>query len=218
MTKQTHSASPPQEPSRVQKLSSRFEEVLVFAAQKHQHQTRKGTTIPYIAHLMQVSGIALENGANEDEAIAALLHDVMEDQDVTEEELTRRFGPEVAAIVAGCSDSASTNKAPWKERKEAYMAHVLTASTSVRLVSSCDKLHNARAILADCQELGDALWSRFNASPADILWYYQSLVHAFGQARQGEPGCRVVRQLALVVKELEDLILNPEAKSEASNA
>ncbi len=83
-------------------------------AQKHQHQTRKGTTISYIAHLMQVSGIALENGADEDEAMAALLHDVIEDQDVTEEELTRRFGPEVVAIVAGCSDSASTGKAPWK--------------------------------------------------------------------------------------------------------
>ena len=98
---------------------SRFEDVLVFAAQKHKAQTRKGTTIPYVSHLMQVCGIALENGADEDEAIAALLHDVMEDQDVTEEELTRRFGPAVAAIVAGCSDSASTDKAPWRQRKEA---------------------------------------------------------------------------------------------------
>ena len=200
-----------------QSLSPRFEEALMFAAQKHQHQTRKGTTIPYIAHLMQVSGIALENGANEDEAIAALLHDVIEDQDVTEEELTRRFGPEVAAIVAGCSDSASTDKAPWKQRKEAYIAHVLTASSSVRLVSSCDKLHNARAILADYQELGEGLWSRFNASPGDILWYYQSLVHAFQQAqeRQGEPPSRVVAQLALVVTDLAGLIPNPDVEGEA---
>lgn len=200
-----------------QSLTSRFEEALVFAAQKHQHQTRKGTTIPYIAHLMQVSGIALENGANEDEAIAALLHDVIEDQDVTEEELTRRFGPEVAVIVAGCSDSASTDKAPWKQRKEAYIAHVLTASPSVRLVSSCDKLHNARAILTDYQELSDALWSRFNASPGDILWYYGSLVDAFQQAqeRQGEPPNRIVAQLALIVKELEHLVLYPDVEIRA---
>ena len=182
---------------------SRFEEALIFAAQKHRAQTRKGTTIPYIAHLMQVSGIALENGASEDEAIAALLHDVMEDQDVTEAELTRWFGPNVATIVAGCSDSSSTDKAPWQERKEAYIAHIATASRSVRLVSSCDKLHNARAILADYQEIGEPLWGRFNASRENILWYYQSLVSAFQQAqeRHGEPPSRVVHELSQVVTE-----------------
>ena len=220
MNQQNNPVLPHSEPSSTRRLSSRFEEALVFAAQKHQHQTRKGTTIPYIAHLMQVSGIALENGANEDEGIAALLHDVIEDQDETPEELTRRFGPEVAAIVAGCSDSASTDKAPWKQRKEAYIAHVLTASASIRLVSSCDKLHNARAILADYQELGEALWSRFNASPGDILWYYESLVHAFQQAqeRQGEPPSRVVMQLDRVITELAGLIPNPDAKRKAGLA
>jgi (p)ppGpp synthase/HD superfamily hydrolase len=213
MNQQTNSVLPHSEPSSTQRLSSRFEEAFVFAAQRHKHQTRKGTTIPYIAHLMQVSGIALENGADEDEAIAALLHDVIEDQNETPEELTRRFGPEVTAIVAGCSDSASTDKAPWRQRKETYIAHVLTASPSVRLVSSCDKLHNARAILADYQELGDALWGRFNASAADILWYYQSLIQAFQQAqeRQGEPQGRVVTQLANVVAELASLVSNPTA-------
>lgn len=186
---------------------SRFEEALVFAAQKHKDQTRKGTAIPYISHLMQVSGIALENEADEDEAIAALLHDVMEDQDVTEQELTAKFGPTVAAIVAGCSDSASTDKAPWRERKEAYIAHVLTASPSVRLVSSCDKLHNARAILADYQELGEALWPRFNASREGILWYYQSLANAFQEAQrqQGEPVSQALKQFATVVAELTHL-------------
>lgn len=184
-----------------QQLSSRFEEAFVFAAQKHKDQTRKGTTIPYIAHLMQVSGIALENGADENEAIAALLHDVMEDQDVTEQELTARFGPAVAAIVVGCSDSASTDKAPWRERKEAYIAHILTASPSVRLVSSCDNLHNARATLADYQELGG---SRFNTGRADILWYYRSFANAFQEAQQwqGEPASQALKQLAVVVKEL----------------
>ena len=183
---------------------SRFDEALVFVSQRHRTQTRKGTTIPYMAHLMQVSGIALENGATEDEAVAALLHDVMEDQDVTEAELTRRFGSEVAAIVAGCSDSACTAKAPWQERKEAYIAHIATASRSVRLVSSCDKLHNARAILADYQEIGEPLWGRFNATRENILWYYQSLVSAFQEAqeRHGEPPSRVLRELSLVVAEI----------------
>lgn len=199
------SNAPTQQADPEQQMLSRFEEALVFAAQKHQAQTRKGTSIPYIAHLMQVSGLALENGADEDEAIAALLHDVMEDQDVTEEELTRRFGPAVAAIVVGCSDSASTDKAPWKQRKEAYIAHILTASKSIRLVSSCDKLHNARAIHADYQELGERLWSRFNAEKADILWYYRSLVDAFQEAqeRHGEQRSRVVAELARVVGDLE---------------
>ena len=197
---------------------SRFEQALVFAAQKHKDQTRKGTIIPYISHLLQVAGIALENGADEDEAIAALLHDVMEDQDVTEQELTARFGPQAAAIVAGCSDSASTDKAPWRERKEAYIAHVLTASPSVRLVSSCDKLHNARAILTDYQELGEVLWPRFNASSADILWYYQSLAGAFQEAQQrhGEPQSRVVKQLAVVVAELDQKVQSQKIRNETA--
>ena len=188
----------------VPKAVSRFGEALLYASEKHQAQKRKGTDIPYISHLMQVSGIALENGANEDEAIGALLHDVMEDQDVTEQELTQRFGPEVTAIVAGCSDSASSDKAPWKERKEAYIAHIAHASPSIRLVSSCDKLHNARAILADYLELGESLWQRFNSSRDDILWYYQSLLTAFQKAASanGEPESRVIRQLALVVGDL----------------
>ena len=197
-----HSPAPDPSPERL--VLSRFEEALVFAAQKHKSQTRKGTAIPYIAHLMQVSGLALENGADEEEAIAALLHDVMEDQDVTEEELTQRFGPHVAAIVAGCSDSASSDKAPWKQRKEAYIAHLLTAPPSVRLVSSCDKLHNARAILADYEELGEGLWGRFNAGRADLLWYYGSLLRAFQEAARagGEPESRVVRELDRAVAEL----------------
>ena len=217
MTEQTPTQSLPQEaaqqmPQETNQPLSRFEAALVFAAHKHKDQTRKGTTIPYISHLIQVAGIALENGADEDEAIAALLHDVMEDQNVTEQELTARFGPEVAAIVAGCSDSASTDKAPWRERKEAYIAHVLTASPSVRLVSSCDKLHNARAILADYQELGEALWGRFNAGREGTLWYYQSLVAAFqanvfqeAQEQQAEAASRAVQQLAAIVAELSHL-------------
>jgi (p)ppGpp synthase/HD superfamily hydrolase len=200
-TRATYSAA---EAAPSETLASRFEEALVFAARKHRAQRRKGTDIPYIAHLMQVAGIALENGADEDEAIAALLHDVMEDQDVTEAELSDRFGPQVASIVAGCSDSEGTEKAPWRQRKEAYIAHIADASPSVRLVSACDKLHNARAILSDYQEIGDALWGRFNAPVPNILWYYQSLSAAFQEAqeRHGEPPVRAVRELTLTVAEL----------------
>ena len=131
-------------------LSTRFEEALVFAAQLHREQTRKGTTIPYIAHLLGVASIVLEYGGDEDEAIAALLHDAIEDQGgaSTREEIRRRFGETVVAIVNGCTDAEVIPKPPWRARKEDYIAHMAHASPSVRLVSAADKLHNARAILA----------------------------------------------------------------------
>jgi (p)ppGpp synthase/HD superfamily hydrolase len=185
-------------------LTDRFDAALTFTADKHRYQKRKGGDIPYIAHLLHVCGLVLESGGNEDEAIADLLHDVMEDQDVTCDELTAKFGLTVAEIVAACSDSESSVKGPWKDRKTAYIAHIADASPSVRLVSSCDKLHNARAILADYQEIGDELWKRFNASRSEILWYYSELAKAFeaAEVNAGEPTSRIVRQLRLVVEEL----------------
>src|SRR5437588_8327976 len=130
-------------------LSTRFEEALVFATQLHREQTRKGTRIPYIAHLLGVTSIVLEHGGNEDEAIAALLHDAIEDQGgaSTREEIRRQFGDRVVEIVDGCTDTDVMPKPPWRARKEAYLAHIIEATPSVRLVSAADKLHNARAIL-----------------------------------------------------------------------
>src|SRR5436305_7390897 len=144
-------------------LTSRFEEAITFATQLHAKQLRKGTTIPYIAHLLAVTSIVLENGGNEDEAIAALLHDAIEDQGgaATREEIRHRFGDTVVAIVDGCTDAEVIPKPPWRARKEAYIAHVRQAPPSVRLVSGADKLHNARSILADYRVSGDALWQRF---------------------------------------------------------
>ncbi len=184
-------------------LSDRFEEALAYAAQLHASQVRKGTPIPYISHLLGVASLALEHGANEDEAIAALLHDAVEDQGgaPTLAEIRRRFGDNVAAIVDGCTDSDVTPKPPWRARKEAYLAHLADAPTSVRLVSASDKLHNARAILNDYRELGDAFWTRFNADKADILWYYRGLADAF-EAHGSTP---LVRELARTVSELEQL-------------
>ena len=184
-------------------LSARFEEALVFATQLHAKQTRKGTSIPYIAHLLAVTSIVLEHGANEDEAIAALLHDAIEDQGgaATREDIRRRFGDTVVAIVDGCTDAEVIPKPPWRARKEAYIAHVREAPASVRLVSAADKLHNARTILADYRQLGDSLWQRFNGGKEGTLWYYRSIVNAF-RAAGTTP---LVEELDRVVSEIERL-------------
>jgi HD domain len=162
-------------------LSPRFEEALSWAAALHREQVRKGTGVPYVAHLMAVGSLALEHGASEDEAIAAVLHDAVEDQGgaATQEAIQRRFGPAVAEIVAGCTDTDQTPKPPWRARKEAYVRRLASASPSVRLVSLCDKVHNARSILADYRIAGEATWTRFSGGKDGTLWYYRALVEAF---------------------------------------
>jgi GTP pyrophosphokinase len=184
-------------------LSSRFEEALICAARLHARQTRKGSDTPYVAHLLSVAGIALQYGANEDEAIAALLHDAVEDQGgaATREEIRRRFGENVAAIVDGCTDTDVVPKPPWRARKEAYIRHVRDASPSVRLVSAADKLDNARAILADYRQVGEALWARFKGGREGTLWYYRALVEAF-RAAGSNP---LIEELERVVGEIERL-------------
>jgi len=188
-------------------LSPRFEEALVYAARLHANQRRKGTDVPYIAHLMAVASIALLHGANEDEAIAALLHDAVEDQGGagTREEIRRRFGATVAEIVDGCTDTDISPKPPWRERKENYVRHIRSAPASVRLVSASDKLDNARAILSDYRVLGDALWDRFSGGKEGTLWYYRSLVDAFQQAGGGP----LIAELDSVVREIERLVRTP---------
>ncbi len=185
-------------------LSERFTNALTYATQLHAAQTRKGGGVPYIAHLLGVTSIALENGANEDEAIAALLHDAVEDQGgaVTREEIRRRFGDTVTEIVDGCTESDETPKPPWRQRKEAYIAQISTASASVRLVSAADKLYNARSILNDYRLIGDAVWERFQGGKSGTLWYYRSLVEAF-RTTEFIP---VLNELERVVNELESLV------------
>lgn len=162
-------------------LTERYADALQLAWRLHDGQVRKGTTIPYVSHLIAVSSIALEHGANEDQAIAALLHDAVEDAGgkPTLEMIRGRFGQAVAEIVDGCTDSYEEPKPAWRPRKEAYLAHLASASPSVRLVSNSDKLHNARSILLDLRVHGPALWARFTAPKEGSLWYYRSLVRAF---------------------------------------
>lgn len=192
-------------------LSKRFEDALVFAAQLHATQERKDdrkevNKVPYIAHLLGTASIALEYGANEDEAIAALLHDAVEDQGgaATREEIRRRFGDTVAAIVDGCSDTDKVPKPPWRERKEAYITHLPQASPSVRLVSAADKLQNAWTILKDYRVVGDAVFDRFTGRKAGTLWYYRTLVEAFKKSDT----TALVEELDRVVSELERLAAN----------
>ena len=187
-------------------LSHRFTEALIYARELHATQVRKGSGVPYIAHLLGVASIALEYGANEDEAIAALLHDAIEDQggNATREEIRRRFGDIVTEIVDGCTDAEITPKPPWRQRKEDYIAHLPRASASVRLVSAADKLHNATTILKDYRILGDNIWSRFKGGKEGSLWYYRALVEAFRKV-ESTP---LVDDLDRVVSELENLVNN----------
>ncbi len=184
-------------------LTSRFEEALLFATQLHADQWRKGTHIPYIAHLLAVASIVLENGGSEDEAIAGLLHDAIEDQggSVAREEIRQRFGENVVAIVNGCTDADVTPKPPWRRRKENYIAHLRVASPSIRLVSAADKLHNARAVLADYRELGEALWWRFHGGREGTLWYYRTVTDALRQSGTSP----LIEELERVVSEIERL-------------
>ncbi len=162
-------------------LSSRFEEALVYANQLHSRQVRKGTHTPYIAHLLGVTALVLEAGGDEDQAIAALLHDAVEDQGgyKTLGEIRVKFGQHVADIVVGCTDAFQNPKPPWKQRKEAYLQRLRSEPPDVRLVSLADKLHNARAILVDLRKDGEATWKKFNGGKQGTLWYYRTLVKIF---------------------------------------
>lgn len=162
-------------------LTHRFEQALVYAFQLHANQLRKGTEIPYMAHLLGVTSLVLEDGGREDEAIAALLHDAVEDQGgmKTLDEIRRRFGDTVAEIVAGLTDAFETPKPPWEQRKIDYLTHLKGAGPMVRRVSLADKLYNARSILRNLRTLGPSTWQRFNGGKQGSLWYYRALVEIF---------------------------------------
>ena len=182
-------------------LSPKFDEALTYAADLHREQVRKGTSVPYVSHLLVVAGTVLENEGSETEAIAALLHDAVEDQGglETAEEIRQRFGAPVAEIVKACSDSLTRPKSPWRETKEAYVERIRHAPEEVRRVSGADKLHNARAILRDLRTQGPELWERFKGGRDGTLWYYRALADAFG-----ETGPRsIARELDEVVSAME---------------
>ena len=184
-------------------LGARFVEALGFAARLHAGQVRKGTGIPYVSHLLAVAGLVLEDGGDEDEAIAALLHDAAEDQGGTAvlDEIRERFGDRVAAIVRGCSDPLEQPKPPWRPRKETYLRLLRSAPPDVLRVALADKVHNARSVLADLRTLGPALWARFNAPRDDQLWYFRALVDLFGRRYPGP----LADELGRIVAEIERL-------------
>lgn len=191
-------------------LNPRFGTALLFASELHRGQTRKGGSVPYVAHLLGVAAIVLEAGGNEDQAIAALLHDALEDQGglPTLDTIRRLFGARVADTVKECSDSESSDpakKLPWAQRKQQYLAHLLTASPDALIVSAADKVHNARALVTDYRKIGDKLWERFSkeASEQDQLQYYRALVTALGQT---SAPTGLIDELDKAVSELEQLV------------
>ena len=202
----TKKKAEPQRPQGTQrriKLGPRLLRAFEFAAKKHAGQTRKASTIPYIAHLMGVASLVLEAGGDEDLAIAALLHDVVEDCGGAPmlKEVRRRFGERVAKVVDGCTDADTYPKPPWRERKESYLRHLAAADADTRLVSAADKLNNVRSILSDYRQVGEFVWARFKGGREGTLWYYRSLRDEF---LRDVPN-RVTRDLELAVKELESL-------------
>src|ERR1700758_803985 len=193
----------PKSTKRAVKLGPRFQRAFQFASKKHAGQTRKASTIPYLAHLMGVASLVLEAGGDEDLAIAALLHDVVEDCGGAPmlREVRRRFGSRVAKIVDGCSDTDTVPKPPWLERKQKYIARLKREDAETHLSSAADKLNNVRSILSDYRGVGESVWSRFHGGREGTLWYYRTLREEFLRHKPN----RITRDFELAVRELESL-------------
>lgn len=182
-------------------LGERFRKALAYAARVHATQFRKGTSRPYISHLLGVTSIVLVHGGDEDEAIAALLHDAVEDQGGKRRlrDIQSKFGKRVARIVEGCTDSDEMPKPPWLERKQKYLQHLREADSSVRLVSAADKLYNASETLADFRSHRESIWKRFKGGRKGTLWYYREVARVLRKKGPKELSTdlgRVVRELA----------------------
>lgn len=193
-------------------LTARFKDALIYAFDLHRKQKRKEIEIPYFSHLMTVAGLVLDYGGNENQAIAALLHDAIEDQggDHTRQQIRRLFGEEVANIVEGCTDADVTPKPPWRERKEKYLSHLKNTSSATRLVSAADKLANLRNILADYKIIGEKLWTRFNGGKEGTLWYYEELAKFFAKNGPQELG----KEMEKTLKELKEILMGEPTQQE----
>jgi (p)ppGpp synthase/HD superfamily hydrolase len=164
----------------------RLAKAIEFALEIHAQQKRKGTDTPYVSHLLGVTSLVLEHGGDEEQAIAAMLHDAVEDQGAHLEPVIRnRFGARVADIVVGCTDADTLPKPPWRQRKETYIRHLEHADLEVLLVSCADKVHNARAICTDVRTHGRDVFRRFKAGQDGTLWYYRTLADAFQRLMPG---------------------------------
>jgi (p)ppGpp synthase/HD superfamily hydrolase len=183
------------------KLGPRLQRAFRYAAEKHDGQTRKQSAVPYLSHLMAVASLVLEAGGDEDMAIAALLHDVVEDCGGMPRlrEIRKQFGPRVAKIVEGCTDSFGEPKPEWMQRKKDYLREVKHADAETRLVSASDKLHNVRTILADYRLHGEDIWKRFSGRKEGTLWYYRALSDEYQQRGSN----RITGELEIAVAQLE---------------
>jgi (p)ppGpp synthase/HD superfamily hydrolase len=182
-------------------LGPRLQRAFRYAAEKHAGQTRKQTSVAYLSHLMAVASLVLEAGGDEDLAIAALLHDVVEDCGGMPRlsEILKAFGPRVAKIVEGCTDSFGEPKPEWTQRKKDYLLGLKHADADTRLVSASDKLHNVRTILADYREHGEKIWERFTGRKEGTLWYYRALSDEYQRRNPN----RNTRELEIAVTALE---------------
>jgi len=182
-------------------LGIRLQRAFRYAAAKHDGQTRKQSAVPYLSHLMAVASLVLEAGGDEDMAIAALLHDAVEDCGGMPRlrEIRRQFGTRVAKIVEGCTDSFGEPKPEWIERKKDYLREVKHADRATRLVSASDKLHNVRTILADYRQHGETIWLRFRGRKEGTLWYYRALCDEYQRRNRNV----ITHELAIAVEELE---------------
>jgi (p)ppGpp synthase/HD superfamily hydrolase len=189
------------------KLSRTFADALGFAFDVHRMQTKKGTQVPYISHLLEVAGLVLSYGGDEDEGIAALLHDAVEDHSdkVSFETIGKRFGTRVAAIVESCSDTSVFPKPPWRGRKEKYIAHLRDAGEEVLIVAAADKLANIRAVMKDYRGEGEEVWSRFNAGKSDQLWYYRTVTQTIRDKATGTRVEPLAEELGRALQELESV-------------
>ena len=189
-------------------LSDRFGKALKFAFNLHRDQFRKGSGVPYISHLLGVTAIVLEHGGSENQAIAALLHDAVEDQGGLETlaKIKSLFGPEVAEIVKDCTDAFTIPKPDWKERKTAYLEKLKRSTDETILVSLADKVHNARSILNDLVDCGEDVWGKFNGGKEGTLWYYHSLVEVF----QTNQHPTLAAELKKLVDEISDIARTKE--------
>jgi (p)ppGpp synthase/HD superfamily hydrolase len=162
-------------------LSARFDEALVLASTLHRQQARKASGVPYVAHLLGVASLVLEEGGSEDMAIAALLHDAAEDQggETTLDEIAAVFGAQVARWVRQSSDSFTQPRPEWEFRKRHHIAQIPSADREARLIMLADKVHNARSILADYERVGGSVWERFSVPRERTLWYYETLLDVF---------------------------------------
>ncbi|WP_240956835.1 HD domain-containing protein [Pseudopontixanthobacter vadosimaris] len=184
-------------------LTDRFDHALAYASRIHRLQTRKGSRIPYISHLLGACAVALEHGADEDQAIAALLHDAVKDQGGAQRlaEIERLYGAHVARIVDDCTDSGREPRPPWRERKEDYLAGLAAKPVASLQVSLADKIQNASAIVADLHMQGQRVWDRFTGGRDGSLWYYRALADEFTRQIPGTGS----RRLSRLVIEMEDL-------------